>query len=98
MSYVRNLVREKQCLNKVMSGSLHHYGKVICSPPSPQDYFGEKKSLALGEKYEKLFYFKCFLIFYHGMEQVLVRYTFDLFLNSLGLIFNLQIFRLNLLN
>lgn len=96
MSYVRNLVREKQCLNKVMSGSLHHYGKVICSSP-PARLFWRKRILGSWGKNMKN-YFKCFLIFYHGMEQVLVRYTFDLFLNSLGLIFNLQIFRLNLLN
>ena len=32
------------------------------------------------------------------MEQVQVRYTCDFFLNSLGLILNLQVFRLNLFN
>lgn len=104
MSYRRDLAREKQCSGKEMSGNLllkivlHHYGKVI-SDLFFSEVFWRKKYWPLGKKRKRsLFYFKCILIFCHGMEQVQERYTFDFFINSSGLIFNLQVFRLNLFN
>ena len=77
---------------------MHHYGKLYLIVLFSQKCFGDKNLGSLGKNIRKCI-FKCFLIFCHGMKRhIKLRYTFDFFLSSLGLSFNLQVFRFNLLN